>query len=87
MAKDEYIDSAAVAELAGITVNALRVKRARTNQRLAAERAAGARGKYTSSDVPAPDLDVGSSPLWKRSTIERWLRDRPDPGRRNRRNS
>lgn len=86
MPKDEYIDSATVAQLAGVTVNALRVKRTRTKNRLARALATGGPAKYTPSDVPPPDLEVGSSPLWKRSTIDRWLRDRPDPGLRNRGN-
>lgn len=86
MSKDEYIDSADVAELLGITPQALRVKRARTKSRLEAERLAGKPGKLTPSDVPDPDIDKGRSPLWLRSTIDRWVAVRPDPGRRNTQN-
>ena len=86
MSKDEYIDSAEVAEMIGITTRALSVKRARTNSRVAAERLAGKPGTLTTSDVPDPDIDKGRSPLWLRSTIERWVAARPDPGRRNTQN-
>ena len=31
--------------------------------------------------IPEPDFYVGRTPVWERSTIERWLRTRPGPGR------
>lgn len=86
MTDTDFIDSADVAALMGITTQALRVKRTRTNKRLEADRAEGRLNTRTSSDVPEPDLDKGRSPLWERSTIEAWLRERPAPGRRNTQN-
>lgn len=83
MTDTEFIDSAEVAALMGVTTQAFRVRRTRTNKRLEEDRAKGLPRTLTSSDVPEPDIDKGRSPLWKRSTIEAWLRERPSPGRRN----
>lgn len=33
--------------------------------------------------LPAPDYTMGRSPVWKRSTIERWRQNRPGQGRRS----
>lgn len=31
-------------------------------------------------DAPRPDDYVGATPLWRKSTIEKWMRERPGQG-------
>ncbi|MEU3399361.1 MarR family transcriptional regulator [Streptomyces filamentosus] len=46
-------------------------------------RARAAKGlPVRSQDLPLPDQQVGRSPAWHESTIDRWIASRPGRGRR-----
>ena len=62
MASTDLLDTAAVADLAGVKVETVRMHLLRRT-------------------MPEPDYRLGASPVWKRATIEKWLRERPAPGR------
>lgn len=66
----DYLDLAAIADLLGVQVNSAQVyhKRAVRNRR---------EGTSKPWDMPEPDLIVGRRPAWLRSTVERWIADRP----------
>jgi hypothetical protein len=71
---DPYLDTAAVADLIGVRPDSVRMylKRAKSRR---------AEGKDTPADIPAPDQMFGRTPVWRRSTIEKWRnarRDRPN---------
>ncbi len=76
---DPFLDTAAVAQMIGVQPPSVRMyaKRARIRR---------AEGKDTAADFPIPDTMFGRTPVWRRSTIEKWRearRDRPnvrDPG-------
>lgn len=68
MASTDFLDTAAVAELAGVNVETVRMHLYRRT-------------------MPEPDYRLGASPVWKRATIEKWLRERPGPGRPSMRGS
>lgn len=75
MSKDDpFLDTAAVAELIGVQASSVRMyaKRAKIRR---------AEGKDTAADFPAPDTMFGRTPVWHRSTIEKWRearRERPN---------
>ena len=58
-----------VAEAAGLSVGSVRVMvtRARTRRE---------QGRSLTTDLPAPDLFVYRSPLWRKSTITKWIKSR-----------
>lgn len=58
-----------VAEAAGLSVGSVRVMVTRARKRAAA-------GRSLPTDLPAPDLSVFRSPLWKKSTITAWVKRR-----------
>jgi len=72
---DPYLDTEAVAARAGVTTDSLRVYLKRSRRRLA--QGHGLRPQ----DLPLPDLTIGRSPAWRRSTIATWLASRAGPGR------
>lgn len=67
--EDPYLDTAAVADLIGVQADSVRMylKRAKARR---------AEGKDTPADLPAPDTMFGRTPVWRRSTIEKWRRAR-----------
>lgn len=62
-----------VAEAAGLSVGSVRVMVIRARKRAEA-------GRSLPTDLPAPDLSVFRSPLWKKSTITAWLKRREKAG-------
>lgn len=71
---DPFLDAAAVAELIGVQPESIRMYTKRAKKRRA-------EGKDTPADIPAPDQMFGRTPVWRRSTIQRWRearRDRPN---------
>ena len=49
--------------------------------RLAGVKPSSIRRYRTRDSIPEPDRYVGRTPVWRRETVEQWLRDRPKPGR------
>jgi predicted DNA-binding transcriptional regulator AlpA len=47
---------------------------------LAGVSAASFRSYVSRGDAPAPDGKLGNTPYWNRSTITRWLKNRPGQG-------
>lgn len=62
-----------VAEASGLTVGSVRVMVTRARKR-------ADEGRSLPTDLPAPDLAVFRSPLWKRSTITAWVKRREKAG-------
>lgn len=73
MAAKEYMGYRQLAEYTGISEPVLR-------RYLSAARSNRAEGTTTKSDLPEPDLVVGSSPAWEPKTIDKWLHARPGKG-------
>ncbi|WP_106539832.1 hypothetical protein [Haloactinopolyspora alba] len=73
MSQTEFLDLAAVAELADIGVDSARTY----HTRAAANRRAGT---PKPGDLPPPDLVIANRPAWKPATIEQWLTTRPGRG-------
>lgn len=73
MAGTKYLDLAGVADALGVTVDSARTyhTRATTNRR---------NGAPKPGDLPAPDETFGRSPVWRESTIARFLESRPGRG-------
>lgn len=80
MTAPTFLDLRGVAELAGVQYRTMR------NYHQAAERNRRLAEKHQDDefirpgDLPAPDEIFGRSPVWKRSTINAWLRERPGRG-------
>jgi len=72
-ANDPYLDTQEVAKALGVTYNTVRfyLQQARANRRNAVTKP---------GDMPEPDRVFGRSPVWRRSTIERWQASRPGQG-------
>lgn len=70
---DPYLDTLEVARMVGVTYNTVRyyLQQARANRRA---------GTPKQGDLPEPDRVFGRSPVWRRSTITRWLAARPGQG-------
>lgn len=73
MSPVEYLDLAAIADLAGIGRESIKTY----HKRASANRAAG---NPRPGDLPPEDIRLGRTPGWKRSTIEKWLDGRPRAG-------
>lgn len=58
-----------VAKAAGLTVGSVRVMVVRARHRRE-------EGRALVTDLPAPDLTVFRSPLWRKSTITKWIKTR-----------
>lgn len=69
----DLLDIAAVADLIGVAPRTV----SSYNNRARRKRAAG---KGRPGDFPAHDNTFGRTPVWKRSTIEQWIKDRPGQG-------
>lgn len=80
MTAPTLLDLRAVAEAAGVQYRTMRNyhQTAERNRRLAEKHKDPSFIKP--GDLPAPDDVFGRSPVWKRSTINAWLRDRPGRG-------
>lgn len=70
---DPYLDSFEVAKMIGVAYNTVRyyLQQARANRSL---------GVLKAADLPEPDRFFGRSPVWRRSTIEAWVKARPGRG-------
>jgi len=68
-----YLDYRGLSEYTGISEPVLR-------RYLSLARANRADGAATRSDIPEPDLTIGSSPAWEPKTIDKWLHARPGKG-------
>ena len=73
MAGTKYLDLAGVADALGVSVGSARTyhTRASANRRA---------GEPKPGDLPAPDNTFGRSPVWKQTTIDRFLATRPGRG-------
>jgi len=71
---EEYLDLAAIADLAGVSRESIKTY----HKRATANRAAG---NPRPGDLPAEDIRLGRTPGWRRKTIEKWLANRPRAGR------
>ncbi|QHB37198.1 hypothetical protein QDA03_gp43 [Microbacterium phage Terij] len=66
MADDDLLTIAEIAPVVGLTVKSTRVYHERaTRKRREGE-------ETTEKDMPAPDVRLGRTPAWKRSTIADW---------------
>jgi predicted DNA-binding transcriptional regulator AlpA len=70
---EPYLGLPELSEMLGVTYNSARTYhgRAEINRR---------RGKSKPGDLPPPDRRFGRSPVWRLSTIERWMPHRPGRG-------
>ena len=73
MSPIEYIDLTTIAEMAGVGRDSIKTY----HKRATANRAAG---NPRPGDLPPEDIRLGRTPGWKRSTIEKWLQQRPRVG-------
>jgi predicted DNA-binding transcriptional regulator AlpA len=67
------LDYRSLSEYTGISESVLRkyLSVARSNREA---------GDDNRSDIPEPDITIGSSPAWDQRTIDRWLAGRPGRG-------
>ena len=72
---DPYLDTEAVAEAVGVTIETVRVYLKRSRRRLSEGR------DLRPQDLPLPDVVIGRSPAWRTSTITNWSAHRVGPGR------
>lgn len=70
---DQYLDYRAIAERMGVSVPVLR-------KYLAISRRNRENGTPSFSDMPEPDHMFGRTPVWKPTTIDRWIKRRPGKG-------
>lgn len=63
------VSTEGVAEAAGLKVGSVRVMAARAKKRREADRS-------LPTDLPAPDFYIFRSPLWRKSTVNKWLKAR-----------
>lgn len=75
MTPTQYLDLAAIAEMAGIERESIKTY----HKRAAANRAAG---NPRPGDLPQEDIRLGRTPGWDLRTIEKWLIERPRPNSR-----
>jgi len=67
---DSILDTAAVAKVAGVAPETVRMYLKRSRRRLRD-------GEHLRSrDLPLPDLQVGRSPAWHAETVRLWLKER-----------
>lgn len=78
---EKLLGYADIAELVGVSVATVREynTRAKRHRKLAAE--TGSKDHMKPSDLPEPDKMFGQSPVWKESTITKWMTKRLPPGR------
>ncbi|MFF1284399.1 hypothetical protein ACFVY4_27105 [Streptomyces sp. NPDC058299] len=74
--QDPYLDTAQVGERIGVVPETVRLYLKRTRKRAAASL------PVRPADFPLPDSHARRSPLWRQSTIDTWLVNRPGRGRR-----
>lgn len=77
---DGYLDTVDLAERIGVNRDTIRVYLARATRHRRA-------GEPQPGDLPEPDRYFGRSPAWLRSTIDRWVEERPGHGWRAARHS
>ncbi|GAB3435434.1 hypothetical protein [Flindersiella endophytica] len=73
MAEPEYMDMAAIADYLGLTYATVRGYHGHAEKRRRD-------GNPRPGDLPPPDAQFGRSPVWLRTTIERWSTSRPGSG-------
>lgn len=66
---DNLLTAEEIAPMAGWTVGSTRVLHQRAERRRRENR-------VQPGDMPAPDARFGRTPVWERSTIEKWLASR-----------
>ncbi|AWN03710.1 excisionase [Gordonia phage Jace] len=71
--RTKFLDLAGVARLVGVSEGSIRTYHTRAT----ANRKAGT---PKPGDLPEPDEIFGRSPVWKQTTIERFMRNRPGRG-------
>lgn len=81
------ISTTGVAEILGVTPAYVMTQRSRQRKRMEEARAQGVAVAAKPGDIPEPDLVLDKKPLWERATIVKFAATRPNPGKRNRRNS
>lgn len=69
----KLLDLAGVADHLGVTYKTVRSYHGGAMRRRAA-------GTAKPGDMPAPDEHFGRTPVWKATTIDRWLAQRPGQG-------
>lgn len=74
MPPEEYLDLAAIADLAGIGRDSMKTY----HKRAMANRAAG---NPRPGDLPREDIRLGRTPGWERRTVTKWLESRPRAGK------
>ena len=67
--RQEFVDSAEMAEAAGMGVASFRVALTRSRKRRNIDRS-------IPTDIPAPDFHMGRSPVWRRTAMEAWIAER-----------
>ena len=69
-----------LAEMMGITIGSARAYRTRAIAHRKKAEETGDKSFIRPGDLPEPDEHFGQSPAWKRSTIEKWMEQRPGQG-------
>ena len=73
MVAPKLMDYTAIADRLGVKVKVAR-------KYLGDARRHRAEGNPRPGDMPEPDAYYGQSPVWKASTVEKWIARRPGPG-------
>ncbi len=66
-----FADSSRMAEAAGLELTSFRVALTRSKKRRT-------EGRSLDTDIPAPDLFIGRSPVWGLAKMEQWLKSRAE---------
>jgi hypothetical protein len=77
---DDLLDYEELAEYLGIGIESARAYQSRAVQHRKMAARTGDPSHIRPGDLPEPDRYAGQSPLWFRSTIDRWNANRPGRG-------
>ena len=77
---DDTLDYEELAEVLGVSLESARAYNSRATHHRKQAALTGDPSYVRPGDLPMPDRYAGQSPLWFRSTIDEWMKNRPGRG-------